>query len=176
MAVPSDSDAAAAQLGRPLRSSVSVAARCHLGLPVVVEVPPILDDGTPFPTTWYLTCPLAVKRIGRLEAAGAVKSLERWADHDKAFGDALAAAHRRYASERDARLPPGAEPAPTGGVGGTRVGVKCLHAHYADHAAGHDNPVGGAVVPFVEPLDCSEPCVVADDVAAVPNPGWREPR
>ena len=57
--------------------------------------------------------------------------------------DALADAHLRYAAERDAALPPGhAGPAPSGGVGGTRQGVKCLHAHYAWHLAGGDDPVG----------------------------------
>ncbi len=176
MTSPRDDAAAAAQLGRPLRSPVSVAARCPLGLPTVIEVPPILDDGTPFPTTWYLTCPLATKRIGRLEAAGAVRQLERWAAADEDFGTGLDAAHRRYATERDAKLPPGADPAPSGGVGGTRRGIKCLHAHYADHAAGNENPVGEAVVPFVEPLDCVEPCVVAADDGAVVNTRWSEPR
>jgi hypothetical protein len=174
---PDDAEVAAAQLGRPLRSSVGIAARCPLGLPTVVEVPPVLDDGTPFPTTWYLTCPLATKRIGRLEAAGGVRQLERWADHDPPFGAELAAAHARYATARDARLAPGTSPAPSGGVGGARTGIKCLHAHYADHAAGHPNPVGRVVVPFVEPLDCTEPCFVADaDGGVVANPAWREPR
>ena len=59
-----------AQLGRPLRSDVFVAKHCPLGLPVVIQVPPILDDGTPFPTMYWLTCPLAQKRIGRLEGLG----------------------------------------------------------------------------------------------------------
>ena len=55
----------------------------------------------------------------------------------------LAAAHARYAAERDATLPEGHRgPRPAGGVGGTRRGVKCLHAHYAWHLAGGDDPVG----------------------------------
>ena len=65
---------------------------------------------------------------------------------------------------------------PTGGVGGTGAGVKCLHAHYADTAAGNDNPVGEAVAPFVEPLDCATPCVTEIDGQVVRNPAWREPR
>jgi hypothetical protein len=57
--------------------------------------------------------------------------------------DALAAAHDRYAAERDAALPPAhTGPRPSGGVGGTRTGVKCLHAHYAWFLAGGDDPVG----------------------------------
>ncbi len=169
-------DIVAAQLGRPLRSGLSVVASCHLGLPVVVEVPPILDDGTPFPTSFWLTCPLASKRIGRLEGIGAVKQLERYADHDAGFGAALDAAHRRYGEERDAKTPDDAIHTPSGGVGGTRTGIKCVHAHYADHAAGNPNPVGAAAAPFVEPLDCERPCIVEADGEAVSNPKWREPR
>jgi len=51
------------------------------------------------------------------------------------------------------------------------AGVKCLHAHYADHAAGNENPVGAVTAPFVEPLDCTVPCVVDGER----NPAWREP-
>jgi uncharacterized protein len=76
--------------------------------------------------------------IGRLEAAGGVRAAEA-AVHPGALADA----HRRYAAERDAALPVGHQgPAPAGGVGGTRVGVKCLHAHYAWFLAGGDDPVG----------------------------------
>jgi hypothetical protein len=165
-----------AQLGRPLRSVVLVVKRCPLDLPVVIRVPPVLDDGTPFPTMYWLTCPLAQKRIGRLEGLGGVKQLERYAEHDKAFGAALAEAHHRYAAERDSKLPGDAVHTPSGGVGGTRVGIKCIHAHYADSAAGNENPVGEVATPFVEPLDCDRPCVVEVDGAAALNPRWREPR
>ena len=161
-----------AQIGRPLRADSEVVARCPLGLPVVARVPPLLDDGTPFPTTYWLTCPLAVTRIGRLEGMGGVRHMDRKADSDEAFGDALADAHRRYATERDAMVPAGATPAPGGGVAGSQGGVKCLHAHYADHAAGNANPVGSAVAPWVEPLDCTVPCVVD----RVRNQDWSEPR
>ena len=60
--------------------------------------------------------------------------------------DAIAAAHERYRAEREAELPVGWEgPRPSGGVGGTRVGIKCLHAHYAWFLAGGDDPVGAWV-------------------------------
>ena len=167
-----DGEAVEAQLGRPLRSAAVVVARCPLGLPVVTVVPPLLDDGTPFPTRYWLTCPLANRRIGRLEGAGGVKSLERHAEGVPEFGARLAAAHERYATERDAHVPEGHTPAPSGGVAGSATGVKCLHAHYADHAAGNDNPVGEAAAPFVEPLDCTIPCVVD----GVRNPAWTEPK
>lgn len=164
----SDAATVEAQIGRPLRADSRVVARCHLGLPVVVEVPPILEDGTPFPTRYWLTCPLAVTRIGRLEGAGGVKRMETKADVDPGFGAALEAAHRRYAEERDALVPDDVYPRPSGGVGGAANGVKCLHAHYADTAAGNANPVGELVAGWIGPLDCVVPCVV--DGAR--NPGW----
>jgi len=173
-----DREVAAAEIGRPLRSPAAAAARCPLGLPVVVSVPPVLDDGTPFPTRYWLTCPLAVRRIGRIESAGGVRALERHAGADPEFADRLAAAHRRYQAERDAAVPPGAALTPTGGVAGSEAGggIKCLHAHYADTAAGNDNPVGEAVAPYVEPLDCTVPCVVEGEGGAGRNPAWQEPR
>lgn len=171
-----DGAAVAAQLGRPLRARADVAVRCHLGLPVVTRVPPLLDDGTPFPTRFWLTCPLANRRIGRLEGAGGVAAMDRRAALVPEFAARLAAAHRRYRAERDAAVPAGTEPRPAGGVAGSSRGVKCLHAHYADLRAGNDNPVGEVVAPWVDPLDCGEPCVADVEGRAVANPRWREPR
>jgi len=171
-----DGAVVAAQLGRPLRADADVVVRCPLGLPVITRVPPLLDDGTPFPTRYWLSCPLAVRRIGRLEGAGGVAAMDRRAARVPEFADRLDAAHERYAAERDAALPAGAHPRPGGGVAGSSGGVKCLHAHYADHAAGNDNPVGETVAPWVEPLDCTEPCVAPVDGRIGPNPRWREPR
>ncbi|CAN5800645.1 DUF501 domain-containing protein [soil metagenome] len=161
----------AVQIGRPLRADSQVMTKCHLGLPVVVQVPPILDDGTPFPTTFWLTCPLAVKRVSRLESAGEIKRFEERRRHDSAFESALIEAHRRYALERDRLVPANTDHRASGGVGGAAVGIKCLHAHYADHAAGNQNPVGVEVASEIEPLDCEVSCVIA----GARNPDWREP-
>ena len=170
-------EAVAAQLERPLRSPVEVVVRCPLMLPVVVVVPPLLDDGTPFPTRYWLTCPLATTRVGRIESTGGVKAMERWVESDRYVEARFQAAGVRYAAERDRLLPDDAVHRPTGGVAGSRRGIKCLHAHYADHAAGNDNPVGETVAPWVEPLDCSTGCVVEDGSGAVVrNPAWREPK
>ena len=164
------------QLGRPPRSKVDVEARCHLGLPVVTLVPPILDDGTPFPTTHWLTCPLAVLRISRLEAEGAVKRADANIAADPELSRRFARSMDRYRRDRDELLPEDWNgPAPTGGVAGSQGGVKCLHAHYADTAAGNDNPVGESVAASVDPLDCSMPCVVRGESGWVTNPEWREP-
>lgn len=161
-----------AQLGRDLRAKSDVLATCLLGLPVAIAVPPVLDDGTPFPTRYWLTCPLAVRRIGRLEASGEIRRLEERAEVDSQFDRRLSAAQDRYRAERDALIPVGAQHQPRGGVAGAEGGIKCLHAHYADHAVGNDNPVGESVAAWIEPLDCTIPCVVG----GLRNPDWREPR
>lgn len=171
-----DRQKVAAQIGRPSRAEIETRSRCHLSLPVVVQVPPVLEDGTPFPTLYWLTCPLAVKRVSRLESAGGVKAMERRAARAPEFGAALEAAHARYAAQREKVTPPEAEHRPEGGVAGAAQGVKCLHAHYADALAGNSNPVGELVAPWVEPLDCEVPCVVEQAGGAAVNPDWTEPR
>ena len=172
-----DRGAVEAQIGRPSRADVDVVARCHLGVPVVVRMPPLLDDGTPFPTRYWLTCPLAVKRIDRLESAGGVRAMQRRVDGDEAFAARVDAANGRYAAERDADVPDDAEHRPTGGVGGIAgAGVKCLHAHYGDHAAGNDNPIGDATAAWIEPLDCLVPCVKQDEGGVTLNDRWFEPK
>src|SRR5690606_38624544 len=96
MATPTDRRVVEVQIGRPVRADVEVVSRCHLGVPVVVKVPPLLDDGTPFPTLYWLSCPLAAKRIGRLESAGGVRRLDQKAAVDSEFAAAIEEAHRAY--------------------------------------------------------------------------------
>ncbi len=163
-----DRQAVGVQIGRPLRAESTVVQRCHLGLPVVVEVPPHLDDGTPFPTLFWLTCPLAISRIGRLEGSGGVKRMEAKAEADDVFRSALEEAHSSYEDLRSQRLSQSDGPQPSGGVGGARAGVKCLHAHYAHEVATGSNPVGQLVAGWIEPLDCNEPCVKSGSI----NPEW----
>ena len=164
------------QIGRPSRAAIETVSRCHLALPVAVRVPPVLEDGTPFPTLYWLTCPLAVRRVSRLESGGGVKSMERRAARVPEFGEALQAAHTRYAAQREKLAQTDTELRASGGVAGATQGVKCLHAHYADALAGNPNPVGELVAPWVEPLDCTAPCVVERDGQAAKNPQWTEPR
>ena len=71
------------QLGRKLRSSVNVVTKCHFNLPVVIKVPPNLDDGTPFPTTYWLSCPMYTKKVGSLESTGLIKELDDQIQKDK---------------------------------------------------------------------------------------------
>src|SRR5680860_1338916 len=103
-----DRQVVAAQIRREPRSVVDVAARCPLGLPTVIKVPPHLDDGSPFPTTYWLTCPLASRRIGRLEADGGVKKAEARIAADPGFATEHAMATERYRVERDNLLLPDA--------------------------------------------------------------------
>ena len=133
-----DRDRVRELLGREPQGRFEVAVRDAAGDPVVLRNEPLLDDGTPMPTRYWLIGRAVVAAIGRLEAAGGVNQAE--ADIDAAE---IAAAHQRYAAERDAHLPVGfTGPRPSGGVGGTRLGVKCLHAHYGYFLAGGDDPVG----------------------------------
>jgi uncharacterized protein len=125
-------------LGRRPMGRYRVVVRRRDGRPVVLENDPLLLDGTPMPTRYWLLDPELNRSIGRLEADGGVKQAEASVDPGE-----LAATHRRYAAGRDALLPPGhGGPRPSGGVGGTRRGVKCLHTHYAHLLAGGDDPVG----------------------------------
>ena len=125
-------------LGREPAGAFDVVVRDATGDPVVLRNAPFLDDGTPMPTRFYLVGSELVRQVSRLEAGGGVKAAEAAIDPDE-----LAAAHRRYGAERDAEISPDHDgPRPSGGVGGTRTGVKCLHAHLAYLLAGGDDPVG----------------------------------
>lgn len=128
-------------LGRTPRAAFEVVVRDAAGAPIVIRNAPLLDDGSPMPTRYWLVDPASSARVSRLESKGGVRAAEAAVD-----SDALRAAHDRYAAERDAAIPPGhTGPRPHGGVAGTRTGVKCLHAHYAFHLAGGDDPVGAWV-------------------------------
>ena len=138
----SDDVAAVRELiGRSPRGPFEVVVRDADGQPVVLRNAPLLDDGEPMPTRYWLVGRREVLAVSRLEATGAVRRAE--AEIDPAQ---VADAHRRYATERDAIVPVDhIGPRPHGGVGGTRVGIKCLHAHYAWFLAGGDDPVGAWV-------------------------------
>lgn len=128
-------------LGRRPRGDFDVVVRDAAGDPRVVRNAPLLDDATPMPTRYWLVGSRDIKRVSQLEADGGVDRAEREIDPET-----LAATHVAYADERDALIPVDhAGPRPSGGVGGTRRGVKCLHAHFAAWLAGNDDPVGAWV-------------------------------
>ena len=147
MVDPDDLVAVEALLGRPPAGAFEVVVRHPDGSPLVIANAPLLDDGTPMPTRYWLVGEPERARVGRLESEGGVNRSEAEVDAAE-----LDAAHRRYAAERDALIPPThTGPRPSGGVGGTRRGVKCLHAHYAWHLAGGDDPVGRWVAARLDP-------------------------
>ena len=140
--MPSSADAddrrVAELLGRRPSGRYEVVIRRRDGDPVVIRNHPLLDDGTPMPTRYWLVGADESAMVGRLESDGGVARAEAAVPPDE-----VAAAHRRHAAERDAALPGSHDgPRPSGGVGGTREGVKCLHAHLASWLAGGDDPVG----------------------------------
>lgn len=137
MTTDADLRAVTSLLGREPQGAFDVVVRDRAGRPVVIRNAPLLLDGTPMPTRYWLVDTDLCRRVSGLEAAGGVRQAAAAVDPDE-----LARAHARYGAERDAALPPDARPRPSGGVGGTRQGVKCLHAHLAWHLAGGDDPVG----------------------------------
>ena len=154
---PGEEATAARMLGRPLRSRSAAAVRCGWGLPAVLRVDPRLHDGTPFPTTFWLTCPLAVRHVGRLEAEGAMAGLNDRLGEDDALRDAYRTAHERFLAFRDELGGP--LPNAEASAGGMPTRVKCLHALYGHWLATGDNPVGEWVGEQIQPMACPGPCV-----------------
>ena len=133
-----DLDAVTGLLGRVPNGNFTVVVRRKDGRPAVIANDPHLRDGEPMPTRYWLVDPEIRTLVGRLESQGGVRRAEGAVEVE-----ALRRAHARYAQERDALIPPEwPGPRPHGGVGGTRNGVKCLHAHVAWWMAGGDDPVG----------------------------------
>lgn len=155
-----DDRAAVTQLlGRRPQGRFEVAVRDDCGMPIVLRNHPVLDDGRPMPTLYWLCGQRQQILVGRLESMKGVQRAER-----ELGLDVITKAHDRYRAERDAILDAAeVEPVhrPTGGVGGTRRGVKCLHAHYAWWLAGGTDPVGQWV---------------ADHLHEVDHPDWPGPR
>lgn len=139
--VDDDHAVVAKLLGREPAGEFEVVVRDASQVPVVIRNAPFLFDGTPMPTRYWLLAGELHRRVGQIESQGGVRSAEVSVDPV-----AIAEAHARYEAERNAAIPPDHEgPRPSGGIGGTRQGVKCLHAHYAYFLAGGEDPVGAWV-------------------------------
>lgn len=151
------------QLGREPRAMRSVAHRCPCGLPDVVETNPRLDDGTPFPTLYYLTCPRAASAIGRLEASGVMREMTERLAADPDLAARHAEAHRDYLARREAiELVPEVSGTSAGGMPGR---VKCLHVlvGHALAAGAGVNPLGDEALGVLPEWWSDGPCV---DVAS----------
>ena len=151
------------QLGRPPRGLRGVAHRCPCGRPDVVETAPRLDDGTPFPTLFYLTCPRAVAAVSRLESGGLMRDMQQRLAVEPELRAAQQAAHRDYVERRSAAAAAaGVEPLPPGmqSAGGLPDRVKCLHALVAHElAAPGANPLGREAADAAGEWWAHGPCV-----------------
>ncbi len=157
-----DTAVVAAQLGRPPRSIHAVGHRCPCGNPDVVATEPRLDDGTPFPTTFYLTCPRAASMIGTLEASGLMREMTERLGDDKELAAAYRSAHESYLA---ARAGIGEVPEIAGvSAGGMPERVKCLHV-LAGQALAQGrgvNPLGDEVLDALGPWWSTGPCVAVE--------------
>ncbi|MFI5935579.1 DUF501 domain-containing protein [Actinoplanes sp. NPDC051494] len=164
MTTPSetDLDTVAAQLGRRPRGTHAIAHRCPCGNPDVVETEPRLDDGTPFPTTFYLTCPRATAACSRLESAGVMRDMQERLSTDPELAKRYQVAHEDYLARREAlgHVPEIA----TISAGGMPDRVKCLHVQlgHALAAGPGVNPFGDEVRAAIEPWWADGPCVAPE--------------
>jgi hypothetical protein len=152
-----------AQLGRPPRAIHAVGHRCPCGNPDVVTTEPRLPDGTPFPTTFYLTCPRAASLIGTLEGSGLMAQMTERLGSDPALARAYAEAHARYLQAR-AEIGHVDEIAGVS-AGGMPTRVKCLHV-LAGQALAQGrgvNPLGDEVLDLLGDWWAAGPCVTLDE-------------
>lgn len=155
-----DRDAVTAQLGRPPRGRFARAHGCPCGLPDVIATAPRLDDGSPFPTLYYLTCPRAASAIGRLEGAGTMAAMTARLCADPALAAQYATAHADYLARRDAlEVLPTRETA-----GGMPTRVKCLHSLVAHSLAVGPgvNPLGDEALAALPAWWADGPCVTVE--------------
>jgi len=168
--VDKDSKIVEIQIGRKLRSSVEVSCKCHFNLPVTVKVPPKLDDGTPFPTTYWLTCPMYSKKIGTLESQGLIKILDKEIENNEILQKKWRERQISYEYERD--LNKNSQlPRATGGVGGAKDSIKCLHSHTADELSTGKNVIGQIVIESIGGFNCEEPCI--EKLTLDKNKDWK---
>ena len=161
MIAPDDEAVIAAQLGRPPRGIHAIGHRCPCGNPDVVATEPRLPDGTPFPTTFYLTCPRAASLIGTLEASGLMKEMSDRLEQDPELAAAYRVAHESYLAYREAI---GEVPEIAGvSAGGMPTRVKCLHVLAGQSLAqGRGvNPLGDEVLDALGDFWRSGPCASA---------------
>ena len=173
MKISNDKEIVDLQLRRKIRSLVDVRCRCNFDLPVVTLVPPNLDDGTPFPTTYCLTCPLLVNRVSSLEEKGMVKVFDEMVQIKGKLRALWEKRQETYRKERVNLEKGSSNISPTGGVGGTIDHIKCLHAHLADHLATGKNPIGQSVDSLIGGYDCSVPCIEKEGSKLTFNSKWK---
>ena len=165
---PADESAIERQLGRTPRGIAAIGHRCPCGQPDVVTTEPRLPNGTPFPTTYYLTCPRAASRIGTLEGGGLMREMEARLGTDPELAAAYRAAHEAYLADRAALAEAAGLSVPEiEGIsaGGMPDRVKCLHvlAGHALAAGPGVNPLGDEVLALLGDWWAPGPCATSDD-------------
>ena len=161
---PADQAVVDEQLGRSASGIAEIGHRCPCGNPDVVTTVPRLPSGTPFPTTYYLTCPRAASRIGTLEGSGLMKVMEARLADDEELAAAYAAAHERYLAARtEIGRAAGLDVPEIEGIsaGGMPDRVKCLHV-LAGQALAQGrgvNPLGDEVLDSLGAWWEPGPCV-----------------
>lgn len=136
-----DVELVSAQLGRPARDVIGIAARCVCGAPTVVATRPRLANGTPFPTLYYLTHPAATIAVSHLEANGRMAELAAELEAEPAIAEQYRAAHKQYLADRESVLT--VDEIAGYSAGGMPTRVKCLHA-----LVGHSLAAGPGVNPI----------------------------
>jgi hypothetical protein len=164
---PRDEQAIAAQLGRAPRGIHGIGHRCPCGNPDVVSTEPRLEDGTPFPTTFYLTCPRAASLIGTLEASGLMREMSDRLVEDEELAAGYERAHEAYLAARDEiALQTGQSVPEIAGVsaGGMPARVKCLHVLAGQALAQGPgvNPLGDEVLDALGEWWAPGPCVARE--------------
>ena len=156
-----DLDVVTAQLGRRVRGVVEVAHRCPCGQPDVVRTRPRRPDGTPFPTSYYLTCPRATAAVGTLESQGLMRDMSERLQADEGLAEAHRRAHEHYLARR-AELGDVPEIAGTS-AGGMPDRVKCLHVLFAHALAAGPGvtPLGDEALSALDEWWTAGPCVPA---------------
>ncbi len=157
---PDDLASIQRQLNRVPRGVVGVAHRCPCGRPDVVRTAPRLPDGTPFPTTYYATCPRLTAAISTLETHGVMRDMQDRLATDPVLAAAYRRAHTAYLADR-AALADGNVPEIAGiSAGGMPDRVKCLHVLVAHAlAAGPGvNPLGDEALQLLAPWWDAWPC------------------
>lgn len=157
--VPLDADDAVlrVQLGRPARKPWEIVARCSHGRPTTILTGPLLGDGAPFPTLYWLTCPWLRAYVDGLESSGVVGEWRARLAAEPELARRMDRADSQY-RERRAVAAGGIDPCAAVGIAGQRdsSATKCIHAHVAAALAGIDDPIGTEVIRVIDPMWCPD--------------------
>lgn len=143
-----DRSIVAAQIGREPRALKRIAVRCVHGFPAVTEQQPTDEQGRPFPTAYYVTCPHLVRNIDRIESSGGVRRFEALNAQDQSLRASTLSASKRHAliGERGTAIAAASDP----------ERLKCLHAHAGFELAAHDHPLGAKILEEASPRWCTD--------------------